>query len=184
MAIGAADERPQLTPPISERDHIQGQNSARVTLVEYGDYQCPDCLQAFPIMIDIQEHLGDKMRLVFRNFPLTTAHPKAQHAAEAAESAGAQGKFWEMHDYLFEHQAHLEDSNLFEHATEIGLDLHRFKRDLEIHSFTARVREDVESGIKSGVTGTPTFFINGFRHDGPWDLETLTKAILKAAGEP
>jgi protein-disulfide isomerase len=184
MSNSAADARPRLTPPVSERDHIQGSNTARVTLVEYGDYQCPDCLQAYPIMIDIQEHLGDKLRLVFRNFPLTAVHPNAQRAAEAAEAADAQGKFWEMHDYLFEHLAKLDDSLLFEFATEIGLDLNRFKRDLETHSFAARVKEDIESGIRSGVKGTPTFFINGIRHDGRCDLESLTASILKAAAEP
>jgi protein-disulfide isomerase len=183
MAIPAPDMQPQLTPPVTERDHIQGSKSAEVTLVEYGDYQCPDCLQAYPIMIDIQEYMGDKMRLVFRNFPLSTIHPNAQHAAEAAEAAGAQGKFWEMHDFLFEHQDRLENAHLLNYAAEIDLDAVRFKRDLETHAFAARVREDFQSGVKSGVNGTPTFFINGLRHDGPWDLETLTAAILNAAGE-
>src|SRR5262249_33664327 len=136
-----------LTLPVSERDHIQGNPKAKVTLVEYGDYQCPDCLQAYPIMIDIQEHVGDKMRLVFRNFPLTTIHPNAQHAAEAAEAASAQGKFWEMHDYLFEHQGHLDDAHLLRYAAAIGLDVPRFTRDLESHSFAARVREDFQSGV-------------------------------------
>ena len=175
--------RTQLTLPVSDRDHIQGNKAARLTLVEYGDYQCPNCLQAFPIMIDIQEHLGDRMRLVFRNFPLTTVHPNAQHAAEAAEAAGAQGKFWEMHDRLFEHQDQLEDPHLLAYARDLGLDTARFKRDLETHAFAPRVREDVQSGLKSGVNGTPTFFINGFRHDGPWDVETLTEAVLKAAAD-
>jgi protein-disulfide isomerase len=182
MSKNAAHDLAQLTPPVGERDHIQGTNTAKVTLVEYGDYQCPSCLQAYPIMLDIQEHLGDMMRLVFRNFPLTTVHPNAEHAAEAAEAAGEQGKFWEMHDYLFEHQTHLDDAHLFAYAADIGLDVARFKRDLQTHAFTARVREDFLSGVKSGVNGTPTFFINGIRHDGAWDLETLTAAILKAAG--
>lgn len=183
MTTPGAHTRPQLTPPVTERDHIQGPKSAKVTLVEYGDYQCPHCLQAYPIMIDIQEHMGDRMRLVFRNFPITTSHPDAQDAAEAAEAAGAQGKFWEMHDYLFEHQSRLDDAHLCKYATAIGLDTARFKKDLETHAFAARVHEDFHSGVKSGVNGTPTFFINGTRHDGPWDLETLTSAILKAAGE-
>jgi protein-disulfide isomerase len=183
MSKSAPSAHAQLTPPVTERDHIQGPRSAKVTLVEYGDYQCPHCLQAYPIMIDIQEHLGDKMRLVFRNFPLATAHPQAEHAAEAAEAAGAQGKFWEMHDYLYEHQAHLDDGHLLAYAKAIGLDTARFKRDLEAHAFAERVREDFQSGLRSGVNGTPTFFINGVRHDGPWDVETLTRALLKAAGE-
>src|SRR5215475_8278817 len=109
--------RPHLTLPVSDRDHIQGPANAQVTLVEYGDYQCPDCLQAYPIMIDIQEHMGTRMRLVFRNFPMAADHPNAQHAAEAAEAAGAQGKFWEMHDYLFEHQVELQDAHLLAYAS-------------------------------------------------------------------
>jgi protein-disulfide isomerase len=173
----------QLTPPVTDRDHVQGPPNARVTLVEYGDYQCPSCLQAYPIMIDLQQHLGDRMRLVFRNFPLKTVHPQAEDAAEAAEAAGAQGKFWEMHDYLYEHQAHLDDRHLREYAARVGLDTSRFARDLETHAFAGRVQEDFRSGVRSGVNGTPTFFINGSRHDGPWDLETLTRAILEAAGE-
>ena len=181
MTTQATDLRPRLVLPVGERDHIQGPATAAVTLVEYGDYQCPYCLQAHPIMIDLQEHLGDRMRLVFRNFPLSTLHPHAQHAAEAAEAAGAQGKFWEMHDYLYEHQSHLDDAALLGYAAEIGLDVERFTRDLKGHEFAARVREDFQGGIRSGVNGTPTFFINGVRHDGPWDLETLTGAILAAA---
>jgi protein-disulfide isomerase len=183
MSIHADQSRPHLTTPVTERDHIQGPANAKVTLVEYGDYQCPSCLQAYPIMIDLQEHLGERMRLVFRNFPLTTVHPDAQHAAEAAEAAGAQGKFWEMHDFLYEHQSKLDDRHLLDYAAQIGLDTARFAGDLETHAFAERVREDVRGGIRSGVNGTPTFFINGTRHDGPWDLETLTRAILDAAGE-
>jgi protein-disulfide isomerase len=175
--------RTQLTPPVAERDHSQGPSTAKAILVEYGDYQCPFCLQAYPIVIDLQEQMGDRMRLVFRNFPLATAHPNAEHAAEAAEAAGAQGKFWEMHDSLYEHQAHLDDAHLLTYAAAIDLDLARFRRDLETHTFADRVREDFRSGVRSGVNGTPTFFINGLRHDGAWDLETLTGAILNAAGE-
>jgi protein-disulfide isomerase len=175
--------RPVLTLPVSNRDHIQGPPTARVTLLEYGDYQCPYCLQAYPIMLDIQQHLGDSMRLVYRNFPITTAHPDAQQAAEAAEAAGAQGKFWQMHDYLFEHQSRLDDVALLSYAADLGLNLDRFARDLQTHAFAGRVREDFLSGVRSGVNGTPTFFINGLRHDGAWDLETLTGAILSAAEE-
>jgi protein-disulfide isomerase len=134
-------------------------------------------------MLDIQQHMGSRMRLIFRNFPLTQAHPDAQNAAEAAEAAGAQGKFWEMHDYLYEHQSRLDDVALFGYAADIGLDVARFMADLESHAYAARVNEDVFGGVRSGVKGTPTFFINGIRHDGTWDLETLTAAILAAAGE-
>jgi protein-disulfide isomerase len=183
MNIRRSHAQPQLTPSVTGHDHIQGSPSAKVTLVEYGDYQCPECLQAYPIMLDIQEHMGDRMRLVFRNFPLTTIHPNAQHAAEAAEAAGAQGKFWEMHDYLFEHQSHLDDDDLTKYAQNIGLDSVRYERDLRDHSFAARVREDCQSGVRSGVNGTPTFFINGVRHDGPRNLEALLAAIFAEAGD-
>jgi len=132
-------------------------------------------------MIDLQEHMGDRMRLVFRNFPLSTRHPRAQLAAEAAEAAAAQGKFWEMHDCLYEHQSHLEDAALLRYAAKIALDVERFTCDLKEHKFAARVNEDFQSGIRSGVNDTPTFFINGLRHDGAWNLETLTSAVLAAA---
>lgn len=172
--------QPVLTLPISDRDHVQGPGTAPVTLVEYADYQCPYCRQAFSIIHEVQKHTGDRMRLVFRNFPLTGVHPDAQGAAEAAEAAGAQGKFWPMHDYLFEHQSRLDSDSLLGYAADIGLDVSRFKRDLEAHAFAARVREDFLSGVRSGVNGTPTFFINGLRHDGSWDQETLTAAVLAA----
>jgi protein-disulfide isomerase len=175
--------QPVLTLPVSDRDHAQGPATAEVTLVEYGDYQCPYCLQAHPIVRDIQEHVGDRMRLVFRNFPLTTIHQDAQNAAEAAEAAGAQGKFWPMHDYLFEHQSRLDYGSLVSYAADIGLDVPRFERHLKTHAFGPRVHEDFLSGVRSGVNGTPTFFINGLRHDGPWDLNTLTGAILAASDQ-
>jgi protein-disulfide isomerase len=172
-----------LAVPVTDRDHVDGPATARVTLVEYGDYQCPYCLQAYPIMLDIQEFLGDRLRLVFRNFPLTTIHPDAQNAAEAAEAAGAQGRFWAMLDSLFEHQARLDFVSLLNYAADIGLDVARFMGDLESHAFAARVNADFLGGVRSGVSGTPTFFINGRRHDGAWDLETLTAELLGAAGE-
>jgi protein-disulfide isomerase len=171
----------KLAPPVSERDHIQGPGTAAVTLVEYGDYECPFCGQAYPIVKEIQRRLGDQLRFVFRNFPLTQSHPHAEHAAEAAEAAGAQDRFWEMHDYLFEHQRALDDAHLLEYAAALDLDQARFKHDLTAHTFADRVREDFRSGVRSGVNGTPTFFINGTRHDDSYDLETLL-AALEAAG--
>lgn len=171
----------KLAPPVSERDHIQGPGTAAVTLVEYGDYECPFCGQAYPIVKEIQRRLGDQLRFVFRNFPLTQSHPHAEHAAEAAEAAGAQDRFWEMHDYLFEHQRALDDAHLLEYAAALNLDQARFKHDLTTHTFADRVREDFRSGVRSGVNGTPTFFINGTRHDDSYDLETLLAAI-EAAG--
>jgi protein-disulfide isomerase len=173
--------RAELTLPVSEeRDHIQGATDAPVTFVEYGDYECPYCGAAYPIVKEVQARMGDRIRFVFRNFPITTSHPHAEQAAEAAEAAAAQGSFWEMHDYLYEHQRHLEDQDLRGYAEELGLDVERFDRELADHTHAARVREDFMSGVRSGVNGTPTFYINGERHDGSYDLETLLAAIERA----
>jgi protein-disulfide isomerase len=173
--------RAELTLPVSEeRDHIQGANDAPVTFVEYGDYECPYCGAAYPIVKEVQARMGDRIRFVFRNFPITTSHPHAEQAAEAAEAAAAQGSFWEMHDYLYEHQRQLEDQDLRGYAEELGLDVEKFDRELADHSHAARVREDFMSGVRSGVNGTPTFYINGERHDGSYDLETLLAAIERA----
>jgi protein-disulfide isomerase len=162
---------------VGGRDHAGGPEDAAVTLVEYGDYQCPYCKRAYPIVKKIQEQLGARMRFVFRNFPLSEIHPHAQQAAEAAEAAAAQGLFWEMHDALFEHQPALSDQHLADYAAAIGLDGTRFRWELSEHTHSARVREDFVSGVRSGVNGTPTFFINGYRHDGPWDFAALKEAL-------
>jgi protein-disulfide isomerase len=172
----------KLTLPVSAHDHAAGPADAPVTLVEYGDYECPHCGAAYPIVKEIQKRLGDRLRFVFRNFPLTQIHPHAAHAAEAAEAAGAQGRFWEMHDWLFEHQRHLGDALLVRAAETLGLDTGRVRRELEEGIHHPRVREDFMSGVRSGVNGTPTFFINGQRYDGSWDPETLL-GVLEAAGE-
>jgi protein-disulfide isomerase len=170
-----------LSRPVGEHDHAQGPASAPVTLVEYGDYECPYCGAAYPIVKEIQRRLGDRLRFVFRNFPLTTIHPHAEHAAEAAEAAGVQGRFWEMHDYLYEHQRALTDRHLALYAAEVGLDVEQFDRDMTAQAFADRVRADFMSGVRSGVNGTPTFFINGQRHNGPYDVESLLAAIERAA---
>ena len=170
----------KLTLPVGERDHIQGPATAAITLVEYGDYQCPYCGQAYPIVKELQEQLGKKLRFFFRNFPLSTMHPYAEHAAEAAETAGADGKFWEMHDTLYENQEALDDEDLVQYATALGLDPLRFTTDLAKHTKAARVREDFMSGARSGVNGTPTFFINGVRHDDSFELASLLKAMEAA----
>jgi protein-disulfide isomerase len=171
------DSGAHLTVPVRERDHILGSKKAPVTLVEYGDYECPYCAAAHPVVKELQQHLGRRLRFVFRHFPLATAHPHAQHAAEAAEVAGAQGKFWEMHDVLFENQSALDDPDLAEYAEALGLDLDQFVRELTGHVHAAHVREDFLSGARSGVNGTPTFFINGTRHDDACDFDTLLGAI-------
>jgi protein-disulfide isomerase len=171
---------PHLTSPVGERDHAEGPATAAVTLVEYGDYECPYCGRAYPMVKEVQRRLGDRLRFVFREFPLAQAHPHAQHAAEAAEAAAAQGKFWEMHDELFEQQQALDDPHLVAYAERLHLDVPRFERDLSEHRFAARVREDFMSGLRSGVNGTPTFYVNGRRHDGSYDVETLVAAIEAA----
>ncbi|MGA2583278.1 MAG: thioredoxin domain-containing protein [Tepidisphaeraceae bacterium] len=174
-------ESPTLSMPVSDRrDHIQGPATAAVTLVEYGDYQCPYCGEAYGVLKKLMPKLGDSARLVFRNFPLTQIHPHAEHAAEAAEAANAQGKFWKMHDILYERQTALEDEDLVSYAGEIGLDVARFQAELFERKFIDRIREDFQSGVRSGVNGTPTFFINGRRHDGPFDLQTLSEAVMMA----
>lgn len=171
------EDTPHLTMPVGERDHAQGPATAPVTLVEYGDYECPYCGQAYPIVKHIQERLGDSLRFVFRNFPLSELHPHAAHAAEAAEIAADEGKFWEMHDTLFEHQRALDDAHLRAYAAALGLDEAAFAQALSEHRLAGRVREDFMSGIRSGVNGTPTFFINGARHNGSYDLHTLLRAL-------
>jgi protein-disulfide isomerase len=167
----------RLTLPVSDRDDAQGPDTALVTLVEYGDYECPYCGQAYPIIKNIQERLEDKLRFVFRNFPVTQAHPHGQHAAEAAESAGSQNKFWEMHDYLYEHQQELDDNHLRKYASVLEMDVARFDDEMAKHAHASRVREDFMSGIRSGVNGTPTFYINGIRYDDSSDEKTLLAAI-------
>jgi protein-disulfide isomerase len=148
-----------------------------MVLVEYGDYQCPYCGAAYPIVKQIQKELGTRLRFVFRNFPLTASHPEAEWAAETAEAAAAQGKFWEMHDTLFEHQQALDDTHLVLYAVALDLDKDRFVREMAEHVYADRVLEDLLSGAQSGVNGTPTFFINDVRHDNSYDLETLLAAI-------
>ena len=170
-----------LTMHVTERDHIQGSAKALVTLVEYGDFECPHCARAYPIVEELRRNFGDKLRFVFRNFPLTQVHPHAETAAEAAEAAGAQGRFWEMHHALFKHQNALDASHILRYAQQIGIDEEKFGEALAANAFLERVREDFMSGVRSGVNGTPTFFINGMRHDGPFDLPDLSAAIEEAA---
>jgi protein-disulfide isomerase len=165
------------TPVTEDRDHIQGPADAAVTLVEYGDYECPYCGAAYPTIKEVQARMGERLRFVFRNFPISTSHPHAEQAAEGAEAAAAQGKFWEMHDLLYENQKRLGDDDLRAYAESIALDVGRFDKELAEHEHAARVREDFMSGVRSGVNGTPTFYINGVRHDDAYDVETLLAAL-------
>jgi protein-disulfide isomerase len=162
---------------VGERDHVQGNPNAGVTLVEYGDYECPYCGEAYPIVQRIQRELGDNLRFVFRNFPLSQVHPHAEQAALAAEAAGRQGKFWEMHDMLFENQQALEDNDLVRYAEALRLDMLKYLSDVSSEQVAARVREDFMSGVRSGVNGTPTFFVNGRRHEGSYQHDYLRAAI-------
>jgi protein-disulfide isomerase len=178
--FGDSEEIVDLAMPVDEDlDHIRGPRDAPVTLVEYGDFECPYCGQAEPIIRDLLADYGD-VRYVWRHLPLTDVHPHAQMAAEAAEAAGAQGKFWEMHDLLLEHQDALRPEELVRYAEELGLDTERFKNHLRAHKWSWRVARDVESAELSGVSGTPTFFVNGRRHEGAYDEASLAAAVKAA----
>ena len=170
-------EQVDLVVPVTDRDHQRGSPDAPVTLVEYGDYQCPYCGKAYPIIQEVRKRMGKDLLFVFRNFPLSQIHANAEHAAEAAEAAAAQDQFWAMHDRLYERQFALEDDNLLEYAADLGLDVPRFAADMEAGTYRDRVRDDFRGGVRSGVNGTPTFYINGVRHDGSWDLPGLLSAL-------
>ncbi|MDB4968899.1 MAG: bdbD [Myxococcales bacterium] len=171
----------RLRPPVHEGDHIAGDPSAPVVLVEYGDYECPFCGRAHGVVEALQQTLAERLCFVFRHFPLATVHPHAALAAEAAEAAGAQGRFWQMHNLLYENQTALEPADLIGYASMMQLDVDAFVDDLRTHRFLEKVRADLHSGALSGVNGTPTFFINGLRHDGAWDFDSLFGAITGAA---
>jgi protein-disulfide isomerase len=166
-----------LKIPIASDDHIQGGEHAPVTLVEYGDYECPHCGHAYPIVKRVQKHFGKQLRFVFRNFPLREIHPNAENAAEAAEFAAAHERFWEMHDAIFENQADLGLPLLLELAKKLRLSVPDLSNALTARQYASRVRDDFLGGVRSGVNGTPTFFINGERHEGPFEFEDLVAAI-------
>lgn len=166
-----------LKIPVSSKDHLQGDASAPAILVEYGDYECPHCGFAYPIIKRVQEHFGKRLAFVFRNFPLNQAHPHAESAAETAEFAAVHGRFWEMHDAIFENQAELGIPLLLALAESLQLSAKDLGAALEGHEYAARVREDFTGGVRSGVNGTPTFFINGRRQDGSFAYEDLVAAI-------
>jgi protein-disulfide isomerase len=166
-----------LTLPDPERDHISGSPDGSIKLLEYGDYECPFCAEAHAVVKEIQRRLGDDLLFAFRNFPFVNVHPHAEHAAEAAEAAGDQGNFWGMHDLLFENQAALEDEDLAAYAAELGLDAKRLLREVTSSVYAARIREDFKAGVRGGVNGTPTFFINGERYDGARDLRQMLSAL-------
>jgi protein-disulfide isomerase len=174
------DGRPRITFPVGERDHIQGPATAPVTLIQYGDFECPYCRAAVPIVEELQRSLGDQLRFVFRHFPLTAVHPHAQHAAEAAEAASLDGKFFEMHATLFAHQDALDDRHLAQYAADLGIEPARIRDALRANTYASRVLEDVESGIASGVRGTPTFYLDDVRYDGNVGVRQFLAAIQAA----
>jgi protein-disulfide isomerase len=175
-----SDHALPLAVPVGERDHASGPLSAPLVLVEYGDYDCPHCGTAYPVIKQLREAFGDELTFVYRNFPLTSIHVHAQRAAETAEWAALAGRFWDMHDYLYEHQDRLDDRGLLAAAAKLGLDPRDLQNAWDSYALIPRVKEDFLGGIQSGVSGTPKFFINGRRHDGPATADEL-RAALEAA---
>src|SRR4051812_28189341 len=179
--MSAVFDRPRLTVPVTGRDHTVGRDTASVVLLEYGDYECPFCGAAHRSLKQLFDIVGDdEVLYAFRHFPLTQIHLYAQQAAEAAEAAGAQKRFWQMHDMLFEHQEQLGADDLLGYAEALGLEVERFASDLSTHRHAPRVREDFLPGTRSGVNGPPTFFVNGVRHNGGYDTQSLLAAIEAA----
>ncbi len=170
----------KLSVPVSAKDHLQGDPSEGCVLVEYGDYQCPSCGMAYPIVKRLQKHFGKRLAFVFRNFPLSQIHPWAEPAAEAAEFAGDQGKFWEMHDLLYENQDSLGEALFSELADTLDLPAEEMLDAVAERKYQALIKADFSGGVRSGVNGTPTFFIQGQRHDAPFDYSSLTAAIENA----
>jgi protein-disulfide isomerase len=168
---------PTLSEPVSPVDHIKGPEHAPVTLIEYGDFECPGCRLAVPTVSLLLNQFPNKIRFIYRHFPLELAHPHAVTAAEAAECAAAQGRFWPMHDLLFEHQAHLKPSDLARYAAQLGLDMTRFAAEFGDHIYLQRIREQIDGGHRSHLRATPTFFINGVVHDVSFGMRSLHDAV-------
>jgi protein-disulfide isomerase len=174
----------RLTTPVTERDHVSGSEAAPVTLVEYGNFECIHCGRAFPVIKQLQALLGDDLRFVFRHFPTEQTHPHSLRAAEAAEAAHEQGKFWEMHDQLFEHQTALEDRYLTHYAKRIGLNVEQFEGQMADHVFLRQIQDDFELSLfEEHITGTPTLYFNEVRYTGATDLESLLQAVQHADTE-
>lgn len=170
----------KLAVPVTARDHAQGPATAPVTLVMYGDYECSYCGRAYPIVKRVQQAMGDKLRFVFRNYPLTQSHPHALHAAEVAEAVALHGDFWAIHDALYEHQRALDDAHLLGYAKALGLDPDKIATEASSDKVIAHLRADIDGGDRSGVTGTPSFYINGVKHEDAWDYEPLLAAVRAA----
>ena len=170
--------------PIRPVDHVHGPEDAPYTLVEYGDYECPDCGRLYVILRDLQIEIASRLRIVFRHYPLSGVHRHAQQAAEAAEAAEAQGKFWEMHTLLFEREQALRTKDLIRYAAELTLDVERFRYELKNETHSERVRADFLAGVQNGVYGTPGLFLNGVRYDGEWDKESLRSRLMNNDKDP
>ena len=166
-----------LRDPVGPADHTAGALSALMTLVEYGDFECPHCAAAHPIVQTLRSEMGHWLCFAYRHFPLTEVHPHAEHAAESSEGAGELGKFWEMHDVLFRNQRALADGDLIRYARTLDIDPRWTADALRTGAYEPEVRDDFVGGVRSGVNGTPTFYVNGVRHDGPWDLPSLRAAL-------
>jgi protein-disulfide isomerase len=181
MAVDENSAGKQLTEPVTSRDHSIGPAQAPITIVEYGDYECPDCFNAVPIIAQVRQGLGEKLRFVFRHFPQSSIHPNASAAAEAAEAAGDQGKFWEMHEMLFRHQKDLTEIDFSHLALTLGLEIYKFEISRNQDQHSRGIRADFEGGRRSGVKGTPTLFINGARYNGPIEAKAIIDAAQAAA---
>jgi protein-disulfide isomerase len=173
----------ELRIPVNEHDHVIGRDDAPVTLVEYGDYQCPHCQAAWPQVELVLRHFGNDLCYAYRHFPLSTVHPMAKPAAETAEFAGANGQFWEMHSAIFANGHQLSGATLLALASQLGLDVRELQNALEQGTYAPKVEADFIGGVRSGVNGTPTFFVNGQRHDGGYDATSLSAAIEAARGD-
>jgi protein-disulfide isomerase len=171
----------ELTPPLSAEDHVDGPDRAELELVMYGDFQCPYCTAAYPILRRVRDQLGGRLLFAFRHFPLREVHPDAERAAEAAEAAAVQGAFWEMHDRMYESRGALSREDLISHARELGLDAGRVAAELDSELHRPRVQRDLDSGLASGVTGTPGFFVGGRLHHGSFDVASLIAALEASA---
>ena len=173
----------ELAAPVSKGDHVLGAAHAAITLVEYGDFECPNCKQAAPAVKLLLDRFAGRVRLVFRHFPLEDVHPHALHAAQAAEAAAGQGKFWPMHDLLFENQRHLKLPQLHAYAERLELDMARYTGEMDDEVYLQRIREHIDGGLNSGVRATPTFFINGMLHDTSFGLQSLAEGVAAALGK-
>jgi protein-disulfide isomerase len=171
----------KLRTPVTHEDHATGPGSAPIVLIEYGDFECPYCGRAYGILQRLRRDLAGDLRFVFRNFPLTDVHPDSLNAARAAEAAARQGRFWDMHDLLFENRHHLQEANLYSLASTLELDMDRFSADFDSDAVERKIVQDIEGGVRSGVNGTPTFFANGIRYDGDWNYEPFREALLEFA---